>query len=88
MAGMLKKIVRAAVAQPWEYMGSGAPQEWEFRVSPDEDAFAVYDPRRGTWMVMHAGLLCPVTEITSLDEMNGQSTDWARYVEELDDDEH
>jgi hypothetical protein len=88
MSGLLKKIVRAAVAQPWEYRGAGAPTEWEFRVSPEEDHFAVYDPRRGTWMIMDASLLCPVAEVGRLDEMNDRTAEWARFPEELEDDEH
>lgn len=83
MAGLLKKILRAAVAQPWEYMGAGAPDEWEFRVSPDEEALAVYDPGRGHWVILDAGRLTVVAEAT-LKEMDRNTADWSRYVEDLE----
>src|ERR1044072_166946 len=50
--GLIKKVLRAAVAQPWEYVGEGAPDDWEFRVSPDEGPFAVYDRRRDIWVML------------------------------------
>ena len=83
MAGLLKKIVRAAVAQPWEYMGRGAPQEWEFRVSYDEGVCAVYSPDKGTWLIFRDVVV--IAEVTSQDEMDRETGSWARFVEELDD---
>lgn len=83
MSGLLKKIARAAVAQPWDYMGQGAPQEWEFRVSPDEGTLALYNPSRGVWVLFRE--VVTLAEVTSLDEMNRHTGNWARFVEELDD---
>jgi hypothetical protein len=88
VSGLIKKIVRAAVAQPWEYTGNGAPQEWEFRVSQEAMHFAAYDPQRGTWVVLDAQTLLQVAEVTDLSEMDKGTADWSRFVEELDDDEH
>lgn len=83
MAGLLKKIVRAAVAQPWDYYGTGAPDEWEFRVAPGEDQVAVWNPALGQWAVF-----TQVVNQQSLTQAQGerQLSDWSRYVEELDDD--
>lgn len=84
MSGIFKKILRAAVAQPWEYMGDGAPNEWEFRVSPDEEYIAVYGPPHGRWVIMNSRSGGMVAEVDSLDEMNAHTADWSRYVEELE----
>lgn len=84
MAGMLKKILRAAVAQPWDYMGGGAPTEWEFRVSPDEETVAVWNPHAGTWSLLTSRGLRLVAEAELEDGQQGMR-DWSRYVEETDD---
>lgn len=88
MAGLVRKVVRALVAQPWDYMGAGAPQEPEFRVSPDGRHYAAYDPERGTWLYheMTTGLV--VAEEASLGEVDRYCGDWRRFLEELDDDDH
>ena len=82
MAGMLKKIVRAAVAQPWEYMGAGAPAEWEFRISPGEDQVAIWNPALGQWVVF-----TEVIDQAHLTQEQGERelSGWSRYVEELED---
>lgn len=82
MAGFIKKIVRAAVAQPWEYMGEGAPTEWEFRVSPDEDMIAIWNPALGEWVVC-----TQVIDQAHLTQGQGDRTlaGWSRFVEELED---
>lgn len=84
MRGMLKKLIRAAVAQPWDYMGTGAPDEWEFRVSPDEDEVAVWNPSLGQWAVF-TEVITPRT----LDQRQGERDleGWTRYVEELGDEQ-
>jgi hypothetical protein len=84
MAGILRKIFRAAVAQPWEYMGEGAPNEWEFRVTPDGETLAVYDPCRGHWVLLDSGRLKVLAEV-KCKEMDRRTDDWARYVEQLED---
>lgn len=81
---ILKKVARAAVAQPWDYMGEGAPNEWEFRVSPDEQTLAVYSPNTGKWVIFRE--VVTLAEETSLTEMDRHTADWAQYVEVLDDD--
>lgn len=84
MRGMLKKLIRAAVAQPWDYMGTGSPDEWEFRVSPDEDEVAVWNPSLGQWAVF-TEVIAPRT----LDQRQGERDleGWTRYVEELGDEQ-
>lgn len=81
--GFLMKIARAAVAQPWDYYGTGAPDEWEFRVSPGEDQVAVWSPAVGEWVLFQN-----VVDQEHLTQEQGERRldDWARYVEELDDD--
>lgn len=82
MAGTLMKIMRAAIAQPWDYTGDGAPAEWEFRVSPDEDRIAVWNPAVGQWVIFQQ----VVTERTLTQKQGDkQLGDWTRFVEELDD---
>jgi hypothetical protein len=83
VSGIVKKILRAAVAQPWDYMGEGAPNEWEFRVSPDERTFAVWHPGVGRWEIIDFATGRKVAEATQA-EMNAHTADWSRYVEELD----
>ena len=82
MSGLLKKIVRAAVAQPWDYTGEGAPTEWEFRVSPDEDMIAIWNPALGEWVVCTQVIdQAHLTQAEGERELSG----WSRYVEELED---
>jgi hypothetical protein len=78
--GLIKKVLRAAVAQPWEYVGEGAPDDWEFRVSPDEGTFAVYDPRREIWVMLDSVRLSAVAEVTSLREMDDHTEDWRQFL--------
>jgi len=82
MAGIISKIVRAAVAQPWDYMGEGAPAEWEFRVSPDEDRIAIWNPAFGQWVVCTR-----VYDDRCLTQAQGERelAEWSRFVQELDD---
>lgn len=82
MAGMVRKILRAAVAQPWEYVGGGAPADWEFRVSPDEEMIAVWNPGLGRWVVFSQ-----VVTLQELTQGQGDRTlaGWSRFVEELED---
>lgn len=82
---ILKTILRAAVAQPWDYMGAGAPNEWEFRVSPDEEMLAVYNPHTGKWVLFRE--VVTLAEVTSLTEMDRNTADWAQFVEVIDDDD-
>lgn len=82
MAGMLRKILRAAVAQPWEYIGEGAPDEWEFRVSPDEETLAVYNPNYGRWVLFRE--VVTLAEEKNLNRMDRDTGDWSRFVEELE----
>lgn len=85
--GLIKKILRAAVAQPWEYVGEGAPDDWEFRIAPDENTLAVYDPGRGHWVILDAGKLTTVAEVHRLDEMDAHTEDWRQFLSVEDPDE-
>lgn len=79
---MLRKILRAAIAQPWDYMGEGAPNEWEFRVSPDEETLAVYNPNYGRWVLFHQVVALAEAKV---DEMDRNTDDWDQFVQVLDD---
>lgn len=81
---ILKKVARAAIAQPWDYMGEGAPNEWEFRLAPDEETLAVYNPHTGKWVIFRE--VVTLAEVTSLAEMDRNTADWAQFVEVIDDD--
>ena len=81
---ILKKVARAAVAQPCDYMGEGAPNEWEFRLAPDEEMVAVYNPHTGKWVIFRE--VVTLAEVTSLTEMDRNTADWAQFVEVIDDD--
>lgn len=85
MAGILRGILRAAIAQPWDYMGEGAPNEWEFRLSPDEDQVAMWSPAIGEWVLF--------SKVTTDRTVKFKHTDrelstWKKFVEELDDEAH
>ena len=86
MAGMLRKILRAAVAQPWDYVGEGAPHEREVRWSPDGKYLAVWDPGNEPWFVVD------LNEVkgrwVSTADMDKHAADWPQYLEVLDDDDH
>lgn len=77
---MLKAVARAAVAQPWDYQGEGAPNEWEFRVSGDEEHFAVYDPGRGHWVILDSGRMTVQAEVHDTAEMDKHTADWDQFV--------
>lgn len=76
--GLIKKVLRAAVAQPWEYVGEGAPHDWEFRVSPDEKTCAVYDPGKAKWVLFNA--VQTIAEVESTTEMNAHTEDWRQFL--------
>jgi len=82
---IVKGVLRAAVAQPWDYMSEGAPDDWEFRLSPDEKTFAIYDPNRGEWYLIQS--IQPVAVVHSLAEMDRNTEDWRQFlsVEDPDD---
>lgn len=80
---MLGRILRALVARPWEYTGEGAPNEWEFRVSPDEETLALWNPHQGRWTVFREVVV--LHEVRSPAQMDRHTGDWARYTEDLDD---
>lgn len=52
MAGILRKILRAAVAQPWDYVGEGAPNGREVRMSPDGQYLALWEPGNEPWFII------------------------------------
>lgn len=86
MAGMLRKILRAAVAQPWDYVNEGAPHEREVRWSPDGKYLAVWDPGNEPWFVVDLnevrGRWVPTAD------MDKNAADWPQYLEVLDDDDY
>lgn len=83
----VKAVARAAIAQPWDYQGDGAPGDWEFRVSPDEQHFAVFAPGHGRWMILDARLFVPVAEVARLDEMDDHTEDWRQFLSTEDPDD-
>lgn len=82
--GLIKKVLRAAVAQPWEYVGEGAPNDWEFRVSPDERTLAVYNPVKGKWVIFNEVVTLAEAQCG---EMDRHTEDWRQFlsVEDPDD---
>lgn len=82
---ILKGVLRAAVAQPWEYVGEGAPDDWEFRVSEDEQVLAVWNPSYGQWVIFKE--VTVLAEVKSLTEMDRHTADWRQFlsVEDPDD---
>lgn len=81
---ILKKILRAAVAQPWDYIGEGAPNGWEFRIEdPDRDdsPVALYNPREGQWRIFQQVVLLAKV---SPAEMDRHTQHWAQFLEVLD----
>lgn len=88
---IVKGVARAAFSRPWEYMGAGAPNEWEFRVlaSEEEDRnamIAVYNPHWSRKWILFRSVV-QVAEV-SLEEMNRRPDgEWMRFVEELDPDD-
>lgn len=75
--GLVRKVLRAAVAQPWDYTGEGAPNDWEFRVSPDETHIALYNPNQDRWVVFHDVV---VLAQVGLREMDAHTGDWRQFV--------
>jgi hypothetical protein len=84
---IVKKVARAAIAQPWDYQGQGAPNDWEMRVSPQETHVAVHDPQRGQWMILDVRTWEPVAEETNQRVMDNHTEDWRQFlsVEDPDD---
>lgn len=82
---ILKGVLRAAIAQPWDYMGEGAPADWEFRVAPDSEAVALYSPDRGKWLLFQE--VVTLAE-ASVEEMDKYGRDWRQFlsVEDPEDD--
>jgi hypothetical protein len=83
---ILKKVLRAAVAQPWDYQGDGAPDDFEFRLSPDEETFAVWHPEVGEWVLFAFNGWQVIAEAT-MKEMDEHTQEWRQFVsvEEPDD---
>lgn len=84
---IVKGVLRAAVAQPWDYQGEGAPNDFEFRVSPDEQHIAVHDPQRGQWMILDVRTWEPVAEETNQRIMDNHTQDWRQFVSVEDPDD-
>lgn len=82
---ILKGVLRAAVAQPWEYVGEGAPDDWEFRVSPDGKMIALWEPGNEPWFVMTAADM--KGRFVSTRDMDRHTADWRQFlsVEDPDD---
>jgi hypothetical protein len=82
---LLKKVLRAAVAQPWEYVGEGAPHDWEFRVSPADDGMcAVYNPVHGEWWIFKDVVILAKARMSEMDE---HTEDWRQFLSVEDPDE-
>jgi hypothetical protein len=86
MAGLIKKVLRAAIAQPWDYQGEGAPNDFEFRVSPDEQTFAVWHPEVNEWVIFSFSGWRVIAEANQ-DEMDKHTEDWRQFLSVEDPDE-
>lgn len=75
---VLKAVARAAVAQPWDYQGEGAPGDWEFRVNPEEDVIAFYNPDKGCWTFLSTFQV--LAEETDLGAMDRHTQDWRQFL--------
>lgn len=78
MWGIVKKILRAAVAQPWDYIGEGAPNEWELRLSPDGRHIAVWEPGNEPWFVIDTAAVKGTWVGTP--EMDRHAADWTPFL--------
>lgn len=91
MAGMLTKILRAALLKPWELEGDGAPNDWEVRIDdrhdgdPDSTVMAVWSPYTGQWTFFKDVVI--LFEEKSLDEVDRNTAGWVRLVQPPEDDE-
>ncbi len=83
---LIKGVLRAAVAQPWDYQGEGAPHDFEFRVSPDERTFAVWHPEVGEWVIFSFRGWQVVAEAKQA-EMDKHTADWRQFLSVEDPDE-
>lgn len=81
---LIKKVLRAAVAQPWEYMGEGAPDDWEFRVSPDGKSIAIWEPGNEPWFVITGDVK---GRWVSTRDMERHAADWRQFVSVEDPDD-
>lgn len=80
-----KKVLRAAVAQPWEYVGEGAPHDWEFRVSPEDGGpMAVFNPDLGEWVIFTDVVVLAKAGTTDMDRHTGG---WRQFLSVEDPDE-
>lgn len=80
---MIGKILRAALARPWEYISPGAPDEREIRVSPDGQYLALWEPGNEPWfMIDTAQMRGGWIEPSKIDKV---TRDWSRLVEDLSD---
>jgi len=81
---VLKAVARAAVAQPWDYMGEGAPGGWEFRLSPEDGGpLALYNPDRGVWLIFQYVDVVAEVECREMDRHTG---DWTQFLPVTDPD--
>lgn len=81
----VKGVLRAAVAQPWEYVGEGAPNDWEFRVSPEDGGpMALYNPYLGEWVIFTDVIV--LAKATSA-EMDAHTADWRQFLSTEDPDD-
>jgi hypothetical protein len=78
VAGMIRKILRAAVAQPWDYVGEGAPHDWEIRMSPDGRHIAVWEPGNEPWFVIDTAAV--KGQWTPTEAMEKHAADWIPFL--------
>ena len=82
---ILKKVLRAAIAQPWDYVGEGAPHDWEFRLSPDGRHLAIWEPGNEPWFVIDTAFAKGRWADTP--EMERNASDWIPFLPLADPDE-
>jgi hypothetical protein len=82
---ILKGVLRAAVAQPWDYISEGAPHEREVRWSPDGRYLALWDPGNEPWFVIDTAAV--KGRFVSSADMDEHAADWEQYLMVTDPDE-
>lgn len=81
---IVKGVARAMIAQPWDYVGEGAPNDWEFRVAPDEESIAVYNPNHGRWVIFKQAVV--LREIRDTGQADRELAQWDQFLPVLDPD--
>lgn len=84
---IVKGVLRAAVAQPWDYQGEGAPDDWEMRVDQNAtgNVHAVFNPYYREWTFYQGAELLFVSQ--DLADVDRHTRDWCPFLRMEDPDE-